>query len=252
MAENLRGWTMINTDFPGEKVEGQFEAEGLTEEVRAVYSQFNALNRQHPALQFVRGELDEITFAGRVFQEHDDDGNPENELSLLKSFVRRDPSLGRPPVVSFKVGVGVVGFSMAVIRGITGIVYDRVTTSGEFRGATFNVRMTKYVPFSLEGGEINDSRFARVKTREYYELLTQREYGDPLLGVVIQGQNPEKQNLVAGDVVKLPSLRSVRRTVVAASSDPLSTAFGRRETAQRANLLDTISRRSAGRISHIL
>ena len=249
---NVRGWRVTNLDFPLEVVESQFEASLVTEGVVARYKQFLGLNRLNPIRQYLGGETDQVRLQGRLYQTHAADIAPQQQIDLLKKFVRRDEGLGRPPILSFQVGDGHVILERCTLDSITDINYDRPNAQGAMRGAAFTLTFSRFESFELESGVITESRFARVKEREYYELLAQREYGDPLLGDRVRKRHPDNLNPFPGDVVKLPSLRAVRREQVVPESIPFKTLTGQRTTLQTQLRSDAFDRYDRPRVSYVV
>lgn len=247
---NFKAWFLHNLDTQ-EILEAQFEPEELTEEVGANWAQHTALNRGNAILQFLNGSNDTGSFKGTFYKQHAFDDTPLKKLQKLKSWARPNSSVRRPPVLLFHVGDGHVEMN-AVITGITGIRYGRPDAFGGLREVEFNVQLLRFEPFSLDDTGETDTRYARAKDRDYYELLAQQEYGDPLIGDVIRKQHPDQAQLEDGDVVRLPSIEGVRGTRVEQTSIQLRTAFGRKDTPQRRLRLEFFDLRNVSQVSHIL
>lgn len=267
-------WTLtklsdpLSLSNPVEKIEGQFHAEGLTEEVKSTYSEKFALNRQTAITQFVHGETETLTFTGRLFAARQRiPGLPfqgekiDDQLKKLKEWVRRDSLIGRPPLLSFTAGDGHVGFEKCFIESLSGITYERPTAAGGLRHVTFTVNLRQFTDFELPKFQlpgfgaipgVSNTRFHTASRGDYYETLTELEYGDALLGDVIRRENPDKPNIQIGDVILLPSAPSVIGQRITQQSVPLKTGFGRRDTPQRDLRLEFLRTRDRSKASFVL
>ncbi len=247
---------------PTDRVEGQFHAEGLTEEVSSEYSEKFALNRQNPLTQFVHGNTETITFTGRLFAARAFVESVDDQLKKLKSWVRRDAVTGRPPLLSFSLGDGHVEMEKCVLQSLSGITYERPTAFGALRHVTFTVNLRKFTDFALPkfqlpgvgalGSPFGDTRFHTARRGDYYESLTELEYGDALLGDLIRRRNPDKPNIQIGDVIALPSASTIQGQRVTQQSVALKTAFDRQPTPQRDLRVDIFKRRDRSLRSFVL
>jgi len=247
---NFKIWNLRNLDT-GQVLQGQFEAENVAREIATNWGQFTSLNRQNPILQFLNGSAEKVSFDGRFFRSHALDKSPEVKLDMLTSWAKLDlkANLRRPPILQFWIGDGHLMIN-CVITGInTG--YQRPDFFGGLRHCTFTVSLLEFTTFSIDDAEEINTRYARARDRDYYELLAFEEYGNPLIGDVIRKAHPQLQSLQSGDVVKLPSIEGVRTTEVTQTSISLKTAFGRKDTAQRRLRLEFFDKRSGSYVSHL-
>lgn len=247
---NFRSWYLLNTDT-GQLFQSQFEAEGLTRDVVSNYAEHTALNRSNPILQFLNKEIENCSFQATLFRQSVAENTVEEDLALLESWVAPDDLLGRPPIMIFSVGDGHYNLD-CVIQGLTGITYDRPTASGGVRKVTFTVQLKQYQEFALDSSGNAETRYHIAKERDYYEIIAQREYGDALKGDIIRKRNPGLPNMQVADRVPFPAIEAIRRDRVETKSLALSTAYGKRDTVQRANLLDMFERRNRTFVSHIV
>jgi hypothetical protein len=235
---NLKVWHMLNQDT-FETLSGQFEAEELSEERGSVYSERFTLNRKKAILQFLHGVTPTVSFRGMFFNETILGplvcGVPvgldvSKNLQTLKDWSERDDILMRPPVVTFWVGSGFLTLD-CVIESVSP-VYHKPNALGSFRGADFTVTLREFTAFDPTATAAFDTRYARVKTGDYYELLAAREYRQPLLGVFLRQRNPDKPNLQVGNILKLPSAGgpTLRQARIEPASIPMKDAFGGKPT----------------------
>lgn len=246
---SLRRWFLYNNDTL-ELFTSQFEAEGVSKEKGAVYTEAFALNREHAILQFIHGKTERISFTSRLYSMnavHDVD----EDIAKLESWVERDSLTGHPPVLTFWIGKAFIGFLDCVLEDVP-TSWGRPTRFGGLRDVIFSITLRKYVPFSLDDAGVFETRYHRSKRREYYEWLTQLEYGNPLLGDVIRKRHPTQPNLSPGDVVKLPSIEAIRKERVETISIPLRNGFGRKEAPQKSLRLEMFERRGDPQVSHVL
>jgi hypothetical protein len=250
-----RSWKLKNLDTDDE-VEGQFEAEDLTENVGTKYSKIAALNRQNPILQFIGGNLETVTFSAKLWNRdavQTTKGTADDVLETLKSWTRRDSSLGRPPILEFTAaGDHPLTYENCVIESLGGIRYDRPTTGGKMRGVSLSITLLKYEPYTLEGYKGGETRYHRAKTGDYYEMLTFQEYGNPNMGDIIRKRHPSKPNIQTADIIKLPSIEVLRKEKVEATSLALKGAFLRKDSPQRSLRIEMFQKRNVPYVSHVI
>jgi len=246
-----RKWFLRNDDS-GEVLEGQFAPKQLTREVANNWAQQTALNRGKTILQYLNSKADTLTLQANFYaRSFDKTSEIEERLEKLISWAKRDPELRRPPIVTFWIGDGHLE-QRSVIDSIGGITYGEPTILGAIREVTFTINMIQYEDFSLDDVELFETLFYRTKDRDYYEQMTQRQYGLPMLGDRIRKRNPDKPNVQPGNVVALPTLEAIRTERVEPDSLALSTAYGRKDTPQRALRIDMFERRNRTATSHIV
>jgi len=245
----LESWFLVNLDTQ-EEIQGQFPPVEVTQDVSGTYGESHSLNRQSAITQFLHGNSDTISFQGRLFTE-DIFQSISAKLKLLQSWVRRDPDKYRPPVLLFYVGDATLKADQCNLEALSGITYHSFRRDGSPRDVTFTINLREYVPFSLEVVAAGETRYHRARFRDYHEAIAQREYGNPMLGVVVRQQHPNKALLEVGDVVKLLSIDVMRKEKAKPTSIALKTAYGRRDTPQRALRIEVFDQRNIERTSYI-
>jgi len=251
MFPNLKTWFLANVDT-GQILKGQFEPEGTTKNIAVNYAQHTALNRQNPILQFLNRAAETISFRARLFNRHALEFQAEDTLKLLESWTEIDPKYNRPPTMSFWVGDGHLQQIDCVITSLDGITYGRPTFFGGLREVSLTINLLQYEPFSLESTGIFETRYHRSRVRDYYELISEREYKQPLLGDVIRKRHPTQPVLQVGDVIKMPSIEAIRSERVEPKSIPLTTAYGKKLTAQKERRLEMFDARNRTYVSHVV
>jgi hypothetical protein len=250
-----REWFLYNLDTD-DKIQGQFVAEDVSEEIGAVWAERFALNRQESILQWVHGEADTISFKARLFMTSEllgKENDPVRPLTMLKSWVRRDEKLGRPPILAFWIGDSHLKMDECILEKLSGISYQPPTFSGGLRDVEFTVNLRRWYQYDIElGGTPGESRYHHAIRQEYYELLTQREYGDPSMGDIIRKRHPEKPVVQVGDIVKLPSGAALLREKVTQTSIALKNAFGRKDSPQKTLRQNVFDRRNDSQLSFVV
>jgi len=259
----MKNWVLYNLDTE-EYLYGQFEPGNLTEEVGSEYTEKWALNRRYAITQFVHGKTETLSFEGRFFLQYGlelikltkmgENVDPLKQLNILKQWARRDMALRRPPLLSFWVGDEAdVTMPECVIEGISGINYRNFMSTGKIKDVTFTVTLRRWFPWLQESETVQHETYQHsVKQGEYYELLAQYQYKDPMMGDVIRKRNPTMPNVQIGDKVPLPEFSKIRKTVVQPTSVPLKTAFGAQQTAQKALRVKSFDNRNVVHYSHIV
>lgn len=243
-------WTIINKET-NDSVSGDFPHEDLGREVSNNYAQIQSINRQNPIIQFINGSADKFSLKSRFYFQDATDTPPTQKLERLIAWARIDPLIRRPPVLTMVVGTGSdVAFDV-VIESISGITYSTTTFLGTVREVTFTMNLTRYTPYSLDDTQATDTRYARARERDYYELLAWDEYRNPMLGVIIQQRHPRQLTLVPGAIVKLPSIEGIRTNKPKPSSVILSGAYSKKDTAGRRVRLQTFDRLARPYVSFI-
>lgn len=261
-------WKLTNQDT-GEEFEGDFEAQDVTRNVSASWSQEDILNGSKPISQFLNSKADTLTFTGRfyldpaifsmtgaaafpgtgvlpripdsILQIPDSKLTlrPAEKLAKLEEWCTKiNEKTGRPAIVTFSIGNELKQDSY--IESISNIVYDRPFSTGEVRGVTFTMTLKEYTPFSLSDTSVREnpgfSRFHKPKKGDYYELVAAREYNAPLLGDVVRAMNPDKSTLNVGVPVKFPSKEGIRTERVLPRSISLETLATRSSDSAQSTL----------------
>lgn len=246
---NMKVWSLRNLDSD-EVVQGQFEAQNVSEQITTTWAQHTSLNRENAISQFVHGNSDQVSFSSRFFKNNAFDTTPEEKLKKLKSWAKIDPSVRRPPILQFWVGDGHLTVD-CYISGIA-IDYGRPEMFGGLRDVTFNMSLNQFSSFSIDDEGVTDTIYVRAKERDYYELIAFYQYGNPLIGDIVRKDHPTLQRLDPGEIVKFPSIEGIRSKEVTQTSTALKTAFGKRDTPQKRLRIAFFESRSGSYVSHLL
>lgn len=254
----------MNLSFPSMKVwflqnqttkqifQGRFPAQNLTLNIKPNYATHTALGRTKEIQQFLGQSSDTLSF--RVLLRDDDafTGTTQKDFETLQSWARPDPIYGnKPPILSFWVGSGWAAMD-CYIDSLSDISFDEPNILGDMQGVSMNVNLHAYAPFSLKGGAIYETRYHRAVVRDYFELVAQREYQNPMLGVIIRNRHPNIINVQVGDVIKLPSVEAIRTEKVAPSSIVFKTMLGKKQTPQRILREELFALRNVEKTSHVV
>lgn len=242
-------WYIRNEDT-GEIVQGQFPAEMVEKSIKNSWEQHTALSRSRSITQFINSESDKLNFSSMFFAS--DSGKFEDvqsKIQKLESWAKASLT-GPPPVVTFWVGNG--HLERTCVIDSMASKYMEPASEGDLRHVVFTINFLAYDAFSLSDTELFETRYHRGRERDYYEMLCFREYKLPLLGDVIRKRNPEQPQVTPGSIIPLPSVEAIRSEKVEPKSVPLATAFGRKDTPQRALRIDMFNRRNRPYTSHIV
>lgn len=248
MMPTFKSWFLVNLD-EFETIQGQFFALDLKQKVGAEYREHWALNRQHAILQWVHGKTPTTTFRAFYYAKHTGDDITAT-VDRIKSWTQRLELKGRPPVLLFWVGDGHVTETTCVLEDVDVTIHEP-TAEGEMRHAELVLSLRAYKEFDIGLVGNTDTRYHHARERDYYEMLCVNEYGDPSLGDIIRKRHPDKANLVVGDVVKLPAIEGVRKSVVKTTSIPLAGAYDRKDNPARTLRIDMFNRRNRSYTSHV-
>lgn len=238
-------WTLLNTDTR-EVIKGQFAHEDLSRDVSSRWEEVNALTRENPILQFIYGELEKLEVQSQFFRRDITDDTVNEKIQKLGSWVKKDKNQGRPPILRFAVGDGTSINLQVILKSLSRISYSRPDFQGQIRQVSFNMTLWSYVTSNLSDELQTSTRYHRTARGQYYELIAQAEYGNPMLGDVIRKQDEQVKSplLVPGDIVKLPAIEGVRSSRITQTSVILKGAFGNKPTIQRQRreeILDELS-----------
>lgn len=241
-------WFLRNEDN-GNIITGQFPAESVNTDIKNNWARHTTLSRTRSIISYLNSEEDQISFQGRFRSENYFKNDVKRDFDLLALMARKDPDIGRPPIVTFWIGNGHVE-QRSVIDSITGINWGVPDINGAPRTVTFTVNLIQYEDFDLSDTEVYETRYHRARERDYYELLAAREYGNPNLGDAIRKRHVTQPALTPGAIVRLPSVEAVRTERPKQTSVVLAGAFGRKDTATKRNRLELMTRLGAPRKSH--
>jgi hypothetical protein len=163
-----------------------------------------------------------------------------------------DDATGHPPVLIFFIGDGHLQ-KQVTIQSISGVKHDQPAAFGQFKGVTFTINLREYTEFDIEDSANSDTRYHHALLGDYYELIAQREYRVPDIGVWLRQQHSSQPNLQTGQVVKLPASGGVkiRTSRVRQTSNVFMTSHGKKPTAQRELRLKMLALRGGAVVSHV-
>lgn len=211
----------------GDRISGQFTPQQMTKNKGSVIAEAGGYSRMSPIIQWVGGKLDTYTFQARLFSAHRDDQTAADKLTQIEYLMEAESTLGRPPIVSFFWGVAIPDGFPCMVDSIGGITYDEIRSDGTPRGVTLSITLKHRTRFRFE--QVVTAQTERTPTHiaihgETYEMIAEREYGDPMLGVLLRQMNPRSPmtknaprsvaDLSPGDEVKIYPIRDMRREPV--------------------------------------
>lgn len=240
-------WNLVNLDT-GLHVKGGFPAESVTENHSAEWAKHWALNRQEAIMQFLHGGDTTISFEAMLWKESVAQ-SIDGQLEIIRSFIRRDKITGRPPVLEFWVGDA--HLSMICVMESLSVRHGRPNFLGNLQEVRLSISLAKYVPFIVGQATNFDTRYHIARRGDTYEMLCQREYGLPQLGVVIRQRHPTMPLApTPGGIVKLPSIEGLRTVRI----EPLSPMFVdlAKSTAAGVRFAELLAARSSDKLSKVL
>ena len=243
-------WFLESLDVPTELLQGQFPTEP-TLEVGSNYAQHKALNRATPILQFLNGNADTLSFEVKFYAIDSNTAIVKENVDQLIKWAKRDDNLNRPQLLKFYVGDGHLEMSPCVITSLSGIKYSKPTKEGGAREVNMTINLLSYSEYDLDVVAA-DTLYRRTKTGDYYELLSYQHYGTPDFGDALRVMHPTKPNLQSANIVKLPSRNTLQKHLPGQKSLQLKTAYGRKDTNQRALRLELFDRTNRTYVSHIV
>lgn len=176
----------------GSKITGQFTPQQVTHDMSVKIGEAGGLSRSNPLIMWLGGSLETLSFQARLFSDDSESQTAREKFEQIKLLRYAQNDLKRPPLVKFFWGSAIPGGIQCFIKSISG-VYDETREDGTIRGVVLNITIAKWVPFTIERGLVSSmSRTPThvVKSGETYEMIANRVYGEPLLGVPLREQNP--------------------------------------------------------------
>lgn len=204
-------WTLFNLDTY-EEYEGQFPLERVTQNLGAHYEDAWTLNRQEPISQWIHGVAEEWSFVARL-RSLDSTDDLRSKVDFISQSVRKDTTLGRPPLYVWTWGTIEI---TCYVTNLGGVEYNMAppNQAGQAlpRDVTFNVTLRKYVehdisvtdPNSPFAAGLTDTLYVNPKIGQTYEALAETRYGDPDWGDLLRRRNPDKAHLQTASVIALP------------------------------------------------
>jgi hypothetical protein len=248
---SIRTWFLQNTET-SQILKGAFEPLSTSRNIQNNWAEHNALSRTKSILQFLNGQAQTISVDIRLYAETVVGNSIERDLTLMESWTLPQSSLkNRPPVLTFWIGDAHLLMD-CVIMSMSNIRYGAPNLLGAVRDVSLTLELKEYTNFSLEDNELYETRYHRARVRDYYEMLTQKEYGNPLMGDIIRKRHPSLPVVNTGDTVKLPSVEAIRKDIVEPKSIALQTAFGKKDTPQKRLRAEMFDKRNRPYVSHIV
>jgi len=200
--KNQKLWSLWDQDRD-EVIYGQFTAEGVQRFLGANIAQSSTMNSQYPILQWVSGDLEEISFDARLWANDAGDFTVEQRLDRLEDLIRRNSDLERPPVCTFGWGDVASLVVDCLVRSMSE-GFDEVRDDGTLRGVSIRISLARYeaVEFSPTDSSLPErmTRIRRARKGDTYERIALLEYGDPELGVLLRQLNPRLPGMPLADL----------------------------------------------------
>jgi len=196
---NVKQWHMIVLEdsgifSQGDRIAGQFTPQQVTQNIGAIVPEAGGYSRPSPIIQWVGGQLRTLSMNVRLFSEHSQDNTAAAKLEQMEKLVDEyHPILNRPPLVAFFWGVAFPDGIPCIIESLGGVTYDEIRDDGTIRGVTLNVTLKKHTQYIIDQTTlpaVEETPVHVVKHGETYEMIAQRRYGDPMLGVLLRQKNP--------------------------------------------------------------
>jgi hypothetical protein len=200
----------------------EFSPDDLTQEASSTWADVSSLGREHPVQQFVRGNLETITFTARLFARHQAE-NIRDTIEALKRSVKADRKLGRPPIFDFVWGLAVV--DVVVVQSVGGVRITSIRPNGTVRDATLSITLRHYEPYTLAKTDPDarqrDTFYLRAGEGVSWESVARDHYGDALMGEFLRRLSPEMPFLRTGALVKVLKRERFDGLAVTPTSIPL-------------------------------
>src|SRR5688572_1473902 len=138
---------LVPLDKGFEAIPFQFPPENFQHNVGSGYAEANSLNREHPILQFTRGQAESVTFDATLFADTFIE-DAQTLLDKLLAAARRDPALKRPPTWVFVWGQTID--IKVVVESPGNIRYGPLQRNGTIKQVTCSITLRRYEPFDVE------------------------------------------------------------------------------------------------------
>jgi len=230
---DIKQWYMIVQEDTGllsrnDRITGQFTPQQVTQNIGAKIPDAAGFSRTSPIIQWVGGQLRTLTLNVRLFSEHKEDNTAAEKLQQLEMLVDEfHRNTNRPPIVAFFWGVAIPDGMPCLVESLGGVTYDEIRHDGTLRGVTLQMTLKRYTPYIFEQAplpQLEQTPAHIAKHGETYEMIAYREYGDPMVGVLLRQKNPrfpmEKQfpsgvaDLQKGEKVKIFPFSEISREKV--------------------------------------
>jgi hypothetical protein len=204
--------------FQNFTVTGQFpvKEEGIKISVNQNIAEAATYGVPHPFIQWIRGELNIITFDVVLFSRDEN----ENILPMWQRMLRLQqyvPELNRIPICRFVYG-NIISMKVQV-AGFGDVQIYRPKTSGTARRIEFPLTLKRFVPYKIQEIDRNKPpKFSRKQMvsgeNRMYEQLARKEYGQEsaMLGVSLRKLNRAFPFAAEdGGVVRIPRIDKIAR-----------------------------------------
>jgi len=208
-------------------VTGQFPIEEIDlGSIGGTFADITSVNQAHPITQWVRGNLENITFEATLrAMDEDDEIGPAWET--MQKFARRDSDLLRQPVCEFAYGSDIA--MTCFVDSISNIRAGYLRPDGSLRDIKFTVTLRRYVPSVQRSTDPSEpeslSRFRYAKTGDSYESIAFDEYNQAIFGEILRRFHRYRPDLTEGDVVHVLPLNYVlKRRKIRPQASQLNTS----------------------------
>jgi hypothetical protein len=199
--------------FKNFTVSGQFpvKEDGVTVRMNQVIPDAGTYNMPHPFIQWVRGEVQVISFDVVLFSRDKDEDvlSKFNEMKRTQGFV---PELGRIPVCRFTFAN--IMSVKCMVMGFGDVNFSRPRADGQARKIEFTLTLKRFVPFRVPTMDRNKPVKKSMRRLvggddRMYETIARRFYGfdNALYGVRLRREKENRRYPFAaqdGQKVQIP------------------------------------------------
>jgi hypothetical protein len=231
-----KSWSILNVDTFKE-VSGQFQAEGIEETRNNSYAEAPVYRQEGPILQFIRKEIDTMTFQARFFSD-------SIVYSLLDKYnevlalTEPDPIRDRPPLCLFVCGE-IGWFDNVIIKSVGPIKHGDPAFWGRMRTLDFSITMQRHIPFTISSSPALESMYYPCGVGETFETVAEKVYGSAILATYLRYKNPDMTECAKEKTIKVPEKKLTKGWI----SEPKSVVFDGREDTEE-QLLSMYDRRA--------
>jgi len=190
-------WRLVNTDDGDKTYVGQFVPDRVREDDSTEWRTVVPVGSASGITQWAGSSPREFQFNARIWAS-DSLTSVKETLEELRALMKRDDSLGRPPICIFNWGTEIE--MRCVVTSIGRIRYDRIQSNGNIRGAWLRIQIREHHAFAFVETDPSkpepETKIHPSKDGDTFESIAEREYGDAAKGVYLRQRHPEQHDQI--------------------------------------------------------
>ncbi len=187
-------------------ITSQFEPKVKMSIDKAQYSETAGFGSTNSTFQYTHDKQGSMRITLMLYARHQNE-YATDKLNTLKEWAKKDPDIGRPPLLQVKIGEDIL-YAQCIIFDFGEIEYGNMRPDGTYRSVTFDIEFKEYKQMVMDIQEsTSESLSYKAAYGDTFETVCKKFYSDASFSLSLRKSNMFDFGLNqvnAGDIIKVP------------------------------------------------